>query len=381
MTNRGIRKYISNPIIGLFPCILMVILRTLSIPIEYSLIISFLSAILGEVLVRSYYKTRAFSLLFYISGIALTVTFVVWFFTNNNSEYLTQTYTYVVILEAVVVCLFMLLRASRTFIGKFFFRQKNLLQKALMNEYFDSITLIQHVLTLHIFSMLLYRQFRIPEGTLYLFDILFFAITPVAIVLIIGGIQAYRVSVLASKLRKEEWLPIVTEKGEVTGKIAKSVSLEMKNKFLHPVVRVALISNSKVYLQERPANDVLSPGKLDYPFEKYMLFSHEINLAARNSIRRMLGNETDLSIKFLLKYVFENDDTKRLIFLIVAEIDDEHEIKRDEKMNGKFWTVKQLEEGFADEIFSESFELEFEYLKNMVLVPNDIFVDQAKASY
>ena len=33
---------------------------------------------------------------------------------------------------------------------------------------------------------------------------------------------------------------------------------------------------------------------------------------------------------------------------------------------------KQLEEGFADEIFSECFELEFEYLKNMVLVKSDI---------
>jgi hypothetical protein len=197
--------------------------------------------------------------------------------------------------------------------------------------------------------------------------------------LLIGAYQAFKVSALSSKLKHEEWLPIVTEKGEVTGKIAKSVSFNMKNKFLHPVVRVALISKSEVYLQERPANDILNPGKLDYPFEKYMLFNHEINLAARNSIRQMVGQDIDISISFLLKYVFENEDTKRLIFLFVANLDDESKIKRDGKMTGKFWTVKQLEEGFADEIFSECFELEFEYLKNMVLVPSDI-MKQAHAN-
>lgn len=79
-----------------------------------------------------------------------------------------------------------------------------------------------------------------------------------------------------------------------------------------------------------------------------------------------------IEIQFLLKYVFENENTKRLIFLFVANVEDESMIKRRGKMTGKFWTVKQLEEGFADEIFSECFELEFEYLKNMVLIPSDI---------
>ena len=144
----------------------------------------------------------------------------------------------------------------------------------------------------------------------------------------VGVYQVLKISNLVARLRKEEWIPIVTEKGEVTGKIAKNVSINMKNKFLHPVVRVALISNSKVYLQERPLNDILNPGKLDYPFEKYMLFNHEINLAARNSIRKMVGDEIDFSIKFLLKYVFENEDTRRLIFLFTANIDDEDLIKR-----------------------------------------------------
>lgn len=366
MLSKGIRKYISNPVIGLLPFVLYIILHTAHVEEEIALIIALIFAVGSEFPLRLFYKTRGFSMTFYISAIALTVTLLTWLLTHN---YVLKPNTYVVICEVIMVCLFMLLRASKTFIAAHFFRKKNQLQKALMNEYYTTASLIQYFLTLHIFSILLYRQFTFNDSFSYSLDTIMFAVIPVLIILSIGLYQGIKVGSLVSKLRKEEWIPIVTEKGEVTGKIAKSVSFNMKNRFMHPVVRVALISGSKVYLQERPANDTLNPGKLDYPFEKYMLFNHEINLAARNSIRRMIGNDMDFSLKFVLKYVFENDETKRLNFLFAANVDDEDSIRRTGKMNGKFWTIKQIEEGFADEIFGECFELEFEYLKNMVLLP------------
>lgn len=365
----GIRKYVSNPAIGLLPYIIFIILFVSGVTVGYSAIISIALAIAGEAGLRTYYRSRGFSPSFYISGISLLITLFVW---SLTTKYVDKTFMPVIVCEICVICFMMLLRASKTYIASKFFRKKTLFQKALMNEYNESIVLIQYILTLHLFGVLLYLQY---EGSRDedIVDLIMIAIVPIILILTVGVFQIFKINRLVSKLKKEEWLPIVMEKGEVTGKVAKSVSLNMKNKFLHPVVRVALISNQKVYLQERPDNDILSPNKLDYPFEKYMLFNHQINLTARNSIRQMVGDElSDVSIKFLLKYIFENDDTKRLIFLFVAELDDEEMIKRKGKMNGKFWTIKQLEEGFADEIFSECFELEFEYLKNMVLVKSDI---------
>lgn len=344
----------------------------MNVPDQYAMIASFVVVIVAELSLRLYYKSRLFSVTFYITGISILITLITWFFSH---KYVGKPNTYIVVCEVLIVYLFMLLRASKTYLATNFFRQKNVVQKAIMNEFFDAATLIQYALTTHVFSILLYRQFFIVEREeRLLVDTLVFSVLPVILLAVIGIYQMLKVTNIVSKLRREEWLPIVTEKGEVTGKIAKSVSLNMKNKFLHPVVRVALISNSKIYLQERSMDDVLNPGKLDYPFEKYMLFNHEINLAARNSIKQMVSSDVDFSIKFLLKYVFENDDTRRLIFLFTATIDDEEKIRRGGKMTGKFWTVKQLEEGFADEIFSECFELEFEYLKNMVLIPADIFI-------
>lgn len=375
MLSKGIRKYVSNPVIGLLPFVVFIILRALDVTVGYALITGIALSILGEAVLRLYYKSSGFSVSFYISGIALLVTFFIWVLTNDHIN-VHKSFTYVVVCEVCIICLFMVLRASKTYIASTFFRQKNLFQKALMNEYFDSVILIQYILTLHVFGILLYRQFTINDVYVRTFDIIIFAVLPIFFIVAVGVYQFFKISRLSSKLRKEEWLPIVTEKGEVTGKIAKSVSLNMKNKFLHPVVRVALVANSKVYLQKRPSNDILNPEKLDYPFEKYMLFNHEVNLAARNSIRKMIGDDlSDVSIKFLLKYVFENDDTRRLIFLFVAELEDEDKIRREGNMHGKFWTIKQLEEGFADEIFSECFELEFEYLKNMVLTQSDVFAN------
>lgn len=370
MLSNGIKKYLSNPIFGLLPCIIYIVLHELLLPEGTILIACLILAVVSEIIIRTYYKTRAFSITFWMSIIALGLTLIIWIFVHDHSN---RSNIYLIICEIILVCLFMLLRASKVYISKVFFRRKNLLEKALLNEFYESVTFIQYAFTLHIFIVVLYRQFIPDNFQLDPSDVVVFAIIPIVMFLAVGIYQAYKVTSLASKLKKEEWLPIVTEKGEVTGKIAKSVSVNMKNKFLHPVVRVALVFESKVYLQERPMNDILSPGKLDYPFEKYMLFNHEINLAARNSIRKMVGNDVDIPISFLLKYVFENEDTKRLIFLFIARIDDEDKIKREGKMTGKFWSVKQLEEQFADEIFSECFELEFEYLKNMVLQPSDIF--------
>lgn len=57
-----------------------------------------------------------------------------------------------------------------------------------------------------------------------------------------------------------------------------------------------------------------------------------------------------------------------MIFLYVSIIDDEEKFNSLELKDGKLWTEKQIEENRNSNIFSECFELEFEYLKNTVLL-------------
>jgi len=227
------------------------------------------------------------------------------------------------------------------------------------------ISLLLFILTLHYLKKAVSMTHPYLEITLY-------TIVPIGIIVVTYIVyEIFRVRALNLRLKKEEWLPIVTENGDVIGKIAKSVSMKMKNKHLHPLVRIALVSHNKIYLQERATNRVLDPGKLDYPFEKYVLFGHEIPEAVKNVVRKVMGNKTCSPPQFILKYTFENENTKRLILLFVIKIENEDMITRNENMHGKFWTIKQIEESFKDEIFSENFELEYEYLKNKILLGDD----------
>ena len=180
-------------------------------------------------------------------------------------------------------------------------------------------------------------------------------------------LESGRLYILDKKLHKEEWLPVVTESADVTGRVAKSFTKDMKNKYMHPVVRVALIYKGKIYLKERDQSRLMNPGMLDYPFEKYMQYNHEIDVSVHNSIVRECGNR-HLPLRFLLKYTFENETTKRLIFLYVSDIDDEELFNSLPLRGGKLWTESQIEDNMGGNLFSECFELEFEYLKNTVLM-------------
>lgn len=364
MLTKGIKKYLANPIIGILPFVAYIILQAYVLPEQYALATSIAITLLGEYVVRDNLNNRIHGLTFYITAIALVVTALLWIVGNSFIE---KHCTYILVGEIAIVIQLMIFRLGKTFLKTRLFKKRTFMDKALLNDFFFTAAMLQYILTTHIFIILAYKQ--ITEGYLNpIVDHFIYIIAPIIIIVGLFIYQVYRTQFIVNKLRQEEWLPIVTEKGEVTGRIAKAVSRNLKNKFMHPVVRIALICNKKVYLQERDNNYILDSGKIDHPFEKYMLFRHEVNTAAHNSIKRMLGCDLEKDPHFVFKYIFENETTKRLIFFFTVEISNESLIPRSEKMTGKFWTVKQIDQEFNDGIFSECFELEYEYLKHMILL-------------
>ncbi len=329
--------------------------------------IPFVLSVTGDFLYRYFSVSKIFSISFVVSAISIGTTFVFWTISKRyvDSEYITVAFA-----EIVIFTLYSIISINKTFIKSRFTHKKGLLHKTVLHEFYHMVKIIQLLSAFHLFFILLYKYFNNTDINILhtsAVDTVVYIGVPVFFIIFIIVYEAVKRSLIFTRLSKEEWLPIITPKGEVTGRIAKSVSLNMKNKFMHPVVRVALISGDQIYLQNRSVNDVFDAGKLDYPFEKYMLFSHEINLAARNSITRMMNGYDDADLKFILKYTFENEKTKRLIFLFAMNVPDMNSIKKDGRMTGKFWTIKQIEENFKDEIFGECFEMEFEYMKNVVL--------------
>lgn len=364
MLTKGIRKYLANPAIGILASILYILLYTVTGKMGLTLLVSIIFTAVLDVFLRIYTRTRVCSLMLMITLVSLLITSVFWWFFRFTSI---PDVIYLIIFEITMVVLLNTTRLAKTYVSIYLSRKDSVVQKAFLVELFEVARLIQYAFTMHLFGLLIYRLMRISYGFNETVNLILYDLVPLFLLLVIFGYEMFKTQAVVKHLRKEEWLPIVTESGEVTGKIAKSVSMKMKNKFMHPVVRVALIYNGELYLQKRSSDDILNPSSYDYPFEKYMLFNSEINIAVRNSIARSL-NLKDLPFSFLLKYVFENEDTKRLVFLFVARIETEEQLQSVSLLNGKFWTEKQIDEGFEDDgLFSECFQMEYEYLKNTVL--------------
>ncbi|NDW18508.1 hypothetical protein D0T53_06215 [Dysgonomonas sp. 216] len=364
MLNRGPKEYLMNPCWGLTPLVLYLVLYLFTENLGNSLAFSLLLTIVAELGIKIITKTHRTGVTFLITLASLLITLAVLmifgkYITINRNIFL-------IFPEIILVCTLLVVRLSKSYIVLRFFRKQSAFQKAYLNEFFELAAIVQYAFTLHIFIVLIYKFLKDSEVLTNDTDPVVYVFVPVAFIIGLLIYENTKIRRMINRLRREEWLPIVNGRGEVTGKIARSVSMQMNNKFLHPVVRVALVCNGKIYLKHRSADDVLDPGSLDHPFEKYMLFNHEINLSVRNSIVNTLGSE--LPFKFLLKYTYENDYTKRLIFLFVSRISDEAEIDAN-MLKGKFWTVKQIEDDFGDDSkFSECFQLEYEYLKNTVLL-------------
>lgn len=353
-----------NPGLGLLPFIVFFVIYWFTIKAEFAILGALLFTLIAEPLLRFYTKVSKIGIGFYVVFVSFLLTLIVWILLHNKVE---NNRLYTILPELFLVIILMVMRFFKSFLSFRFFRKHDAILKIFIHEFFDMASLVQYFFTLHIFLAIIYVNIR--DNWMYNSEIdkIVFLLLPAIGVCLIIFYENIRLLRLSQKLKGETWLPIVTNKGEVTGKITKNISVKMKNKFLHPVVRVALVHNGELYLQNRDPNAVLDPLALDHPFEKYVKFKHEIDEAARNSIVQMIGK--DLPFNFLLKYTFENDNTKRLIFLYVTRIHDESELQAMTSLHGKFWTMRQIEDDFDDATkFSECFQLEYEYLKNTVLI-------------
>lgn len=350
----GIIKQLRNPAYGLMPMLVFAILigwAHTSVAIGVSLALS----LVGVLVVRKHSR-----MLYDISAITFAVALLLQLFNLPI-----DVFGKFVIVEITFVSALIISRLMRTKMLIKLAKIDNSNVRNYLAESFRIAFQTQYGLSFHLLLILLYYVFYSTNTSFISASSI--TISMPIILLIIILMEVFRLKVFDKKLNKEEWLPVVTESGDVTGKVAKSVTKEMKNKFMHPVVRVALINNGKIYLKKRDATRLLNPGMLDYPFEKYMEYNHDIDEAVRNAVRKEIGIE-NIPLRFLLKYTFENESTKRLIFLYVSIIDDDEKLNKLHLHDGKLWTKKQIEDNHDAHIFSECFELEFEYLKNTVLL-------------
>lgn len=355
-TDSIIKRIFKNPALGLIPHLVFSILigqiNTL-VAFGIGFVLSIAPLLFGmRKEMRVLYDVSAWSFLIAALGLYLVVP-------DFHPQYS------FILAEMSLVLSLMIFRLSRKSLIKKIGRKQKGEKKLYLYESFLVAFQAQYALSFHLLIVLGFRVFFTLEYRNV--DILLVLNLFQAVLTIIIILEAFRLRLLTKRLQSEEWLPVISESGVVQGKIAKSVSVNLKNQFLHPLVRVALIYDGMIYLKNRDESRLLDPEKLDYPFEKYMQYKHNIDQTIKNTLKKEIKTDK-LPVRFLLKYVFENENTKRLIFLYVSNVLSEKAFNDLHLHGGKLWTINQIEENIGCNIFSECFELEFEYLKNTVLM-------------
>jgi len=163
----------------------------------------------------------------------------------------------------------------------------------------------------------------------------------------------------------EEWLPLVDEQGAVVGKAPRSVC-HRGEKLLHPVVHLHVLNNQKhIYLQKRPMNKLVQPGKWDTAVGGHISFGETLETALKREAWEEIGLQ-NFSAKLLKTYRWDSEIESELVYVFVSHDFKSIHLHSDEVEEGRFWTQKKIDTNIGDQIFTPNFEYEYQLLKKEI---------------
>jgi len=164
----------------------------------------------------------------------------------------------------------------------------------------------------------------------------------------------------------EEYFPIVTEEGMVTGKASRT-ECHSGTFLLHPVVHLHVFnSRGELYLQKRAMDKDIQPGKWDTSVGGHVDYGEETEDALRREVREELGI-TDFKPVFLRSYKFVSDREAELVNSYYTLYDGDIQPDPVEISEGKFWKISEIEQQLGKNVFTPNFENEFFIVKSSLL--------------
>ncbi|NQU53276.1 MAG: NUDIX domain-containing protein [Bacteroidetes bacterium] len=162
-------------------------------------------------------------------------------------------------------------------------------------------------------------------------------------------------------LVNEEWVPLVNEKGKVTGQAPRS-QVHNGSKLLHPVVHLHVINRNKaILLQKRPQSKLIQPGKWDTAVGGHISAGETLEQALKKEAFEEIGLE-NFSAKLHKTYKWESEVEAELVYMFVTFDYKNYHVHSDEVEEAKFWTKKQIENSLGENVFTPNFEEEVKQL-------------------
>lgn len=144
------------------------------------------------------------------------------------------------------------------------------------------------------------------------------------------------------RAQHDEWLPVVNEKGDITGKAPRR-TCHSGSRLLHPVVHLHIINpQGDIFLQKRSARKKLLPGKWDTAVGGHVAFGESIENALKREAEEELGI-TEFTVRFLGNYVWESQKERELVFSFICTSYNTININNEEVDEGRFWSRQELE--------------------------------------
>jgi isopentenyldiphosphate isomerase len=160
----------------------------------------------------------------------------------------------------------------------------------------------------------------------------------------------------------EEWLPIVDEKGNIIGKATRR-ECHQGSMLLHPVVHLHVLNqNNELFLQKRPMNKDVQPGKWDTAVGGHVDWGEEIETSLKREAFEEIGLK-DFLFQQVVIYKWESPIENELVYSFITKNYNNLSINKNELDDGKFWPIATIEKKFGEHIFTPNFEAEFKFLK------------------
>ena len=169
------------------------------------------------------------------------------------------------------------------------------------------------------------------------------------------------------KDNSNEIFPIVDENGKTIGSATRG-ECHNGSKLLHPVVHLHLLdSKGRLYLQQRPLWKEIQPGKWDTAVGGHIDYGEEVAVALLREVREEIGIE-EFTPKFLMKYLFESERERELVYVYSTVYDGE--INPSEELDGgRVWSFDEIEDVMGKAILTPNFEQEFNRIRALLQEP------------
>lgn len=271
-----------------------------------------------------------------------------------------------VALESAVLIFFILSLIFRSYIEAMLNRRKSKLPPMVnnLNEMFRMLWMLGAVIFIYIHAYLLTASLQVSNLD---YTLKFIHDAYLVLFLFVVFYELIRVTLIRVKLFREEWWPILNEKGKMIGSIHNKTSLSDPTKYIHPIIRVMLIENNRIFLQKRCQQDLVYPGYWDTALSNHVKVNETVEQCVSRTANERYGIK-ELKPIFLSNYMHETDVEYHYAFLFVACKLPDLEHNKEYIDHAKWWTVKQIEDNLTTDIFTDNFLSEFELVKRSGLL-------------